>query len=143
VIDGLVMTFVNIGQLRQAERAREQARAYSESIVDTVREPLVVLSQQLRVISANKSFYRTFRTTAMHTEGELIYELGMGQWNISKLRTLLEEILPKNTKFEDYEVEVTLPKLGRRVFALNARRLEQPEGGGNLILLAMEDMTSK
>jgi len=106
-----------------------------------VREPLLVLDGQLRVVSANRAFFRMFRTTAKQTEGELIYELGAGQWDISKLRELLEEILPQNTKFEDYEVAVELPKLGRRTFLLNGQRLEQPEGVADLILLALEDVT--
>jgi len=141
VIDGLVLTFVNVGRLKQIEEAGDRARAYFENIVDTVREPLVVLDGELRVISANRSFYHIFRTTAKQTEGELIYELGSGQWDIPKLRELLEEILPHNAKFEDYEVEAEMPKIGRRVFVLNARRLEHLNGG-DLILLALEDMTS-
>jgi two-component system CheB/CheR fusion protein len=142
VIDGLVLTFVNITQVKQVGEAGEKARAYFESIVDTVREPLVVLDANLRVVSANRSFYRAFRTTARQTEGASMFELSSGQWDTAKLRTLLEEILPKNTSFEDYEVEVALPKLGRRVFMLNARRLERDEKSGDLILLAFEDMTS-
>lgn len=142
VIDGLVLTFVNIGQLKQVEESGLQARAYFESIVDTVREPLIVLSRELRVITANRSFYRAFHATAKQTEGELIYEIGSGQWDIPKLRELLEDILPKNSKFEDYEVDVELPRHGHRVYVLNARRMEQPDGN-DLILLALEDMTSR
>lgn len=143
VIDGAVLTFVNIGQIKQAEKVREQARAYFASIVDTVREPLVVLDKDLRVVSANRSFYHTFQMTAKQTEGDLIYELAGGQWDVTSLRKLLEEFLPKNTKFDDFEVEVKHPKLGRRVFVLNARRLEQPEETGDLILLAWEDITGE
>jgi two-component system CheB/CheR fusion protein len=142
-IEGVVITFVNIGYLKEAEEAGKRARAYFAAIVDTVREPLVVLSKDLRVVSANRAFYHVFRTTLKQTEGELIYELGMGQWDIPKLRQLLEEILPKDARFEDFEVEVEIPKLGRRTFALNARRLEQPTEEGSLILLALEDMTSR
>jgi two-component system CheB/CheR fusion protein len=138
VIDGLVLTFVGINKLKQAG---QQARAYFESIVDTVREPLLVLDIDLRVVSANKSFYRVFHTTQTQTEGKPVYELGTGQWDIEKLRTLLEDILPKNTKFENYEVEAEIPKLGRRVFTLNARRMKQLAGMSDLILLAFEDMT--
>jgi two-component system CheB/CheR fusion protein len=141
VIDGLVVTFVNIGQVKQAGEADEKAHAYFESIVDTVREPLVVLDRELKVVSANRSFYRVFRTTARQTEGESIFVLAAGRWDIPRLRKLLEEILPQNAAFEDYEVEVELPKAGRRVFVLNARRLAL-EGAGDLVLLALEDMTS-
>jgi two-component system CheB/CheR fusion protein len=141
VIDGLVLTFVNITQVKQAGEAGEKARLYFESIFDTLREPLLVLDRGLKVVSANRSFYRAFRTTARQTEGESIFELAAGRWDIPKLRTLLEEILPKNSAFEDYEVEVEIPKFGRRVFVLNARRL-QVDSGGDQILLALEDMTS-
>jgi len=141
VIDGLVVTFVNIGQVKQSGEADEKARAYFESIVDTVREPLVVLDRELKVVSANRSFYRVFRTTARQTEGDSIFELAAGRWDTPRLRKLLEEILPQNAAFDDYEVEVELPKAGRRVFVLNARRLSL-EGAGELVLLALEDMTS-
>ena len=141
VIDGLVITFVNIEQLKKAQQAVDRARVYFEAIVDTVREPLLVLNEALRVVSANHAFYQKFRTTRRKTEGELIYELGDGRWDIPKLRQLLEEILPKNTRFEDYEVEVELPGGDRRAFVLNARRLEQAVEADNLILLALEDMT--
>lgn len=143
VIDGIVLTFVNIGQLKESERLDKTRAAYFSSVVDTVREPLVVLDERLCVVSANRSFYSTFHTTAKQTEGELIYELGAGQWDIPKLRGLLEDILPKNSQFHDYEVDVVLPKIGRRVFSLNARRVEQPAEVKGLILLAMEDMTKQ
>jgi two-component system CheB/CheR fusion protein len=142
LIDGLVLTFVNIGQVKDAGEAGRRARMYFESIVDTVREPLVVLDGELKVVSANRAFYRVFRTTPRQTEHESIFDLGAGQWDIPKLRKLLEEILPRNATFEDYEVEVNIPRLGRRVFVLNARRIEQDQGAGKLILLALEDMTS-
>jgi two-component system CheB/CheR fusion protein len=137
VIDGLVLTFVDIQRLK----AGEQARAYFESIVNTVREPLVILNAELRVLTANQSFYRTFHTSPKLTEGELIYELGAGQWDVPKLRELLEAVLPAQTNVENYEIEVNLPKVGRRVFSLNARRLDPSAGVGDLILLALEDAT--
>ncbi len=134
VIDGVVLTFVDIGRLKASERAI----AYFQGIVDTVREPLLVLDGQLHVVSANRSFYRAFQTSAKQTEGELIYELGIGQWDVPRLRELLEEILPKNEEFENYEVEAEIPKLGRRVVLLNARRLQQTAGAPERILLALE-----
>jgi two-component system, chemotaxis family, CheB/CheR fusion protein len=140
IIDGIVLTFVNIGQLKEVEKG---ASAYFSAIVDTVREPLIVLDPQLRVVSANLSFYDAFHTTPKQTESELIYELGAGQWDIPKLRTLLEDILPKNSQFQDYEVEVKLPKEGRRLFSLNARRMEHPDSIKGLILLSMKDVTIK
>jgi two-component system CheB/CheR fusion protein len=116
VIDGIVLTFVNIVQLKESEKFVRTQASYFSAVVDTVREPLIVLDQQLHVVTANRSFYNTFNTNSKHTENELIYELGVGQWDIPKLRGLLEDILPKNLQFQDYEVDVDLPKVGHRVF---------------------------
>ena len=116
------------------------AFAYLESIVDTVREPLIVLSKQLRVKTANRSFYRTFQVTPAQTETCCIYDLGNGQWNIPRLRTLLDEILSQNKSFESFEVDQEFPGIGRKSMLLNARRLRW-EGHTGLILLAIEDIT--
>jgi two-component system CheB/CheR fusion protein len=83
----------------------QEALEYAENILSTIREPLLILDAGLRIISASQSFYRTFAVTPKETEGTLIYEVGDGQWNIPKLRELLEDILPKNTSFENFEVE--------------------------------------
>jgi two-component system, chemotaxis family, CheB/CheR fusion protein len=141
LIDGLVITLVDITRAKQSEQAAEQNRAYAESIVATMREPLLVLDQDLRVISANPAFYRRFKSNAAETERRLIYDLGNRQWNISKLRQLLEDILSKNSHFEDFAVEHNFPGVGRRVMLLNARRLQQNTALPGLILLAMEDVT--
>lgn len=142
LIDGLVLTFVDIGRLKEAERSIEKSRSYFAGIVDTVRQPLIVLGSDLRVISANRAFYRTFQTTARRTEGELIYELDGGHWSIPSLRELLDEILPRNTSIDDYAVTFEVPQRGRRDFALNARKLEMP-GGVDMILLSLEDTTGR
>jgi len=128
---------------RRAEKAVREAREYAESIVDTVREPLVVLDADLRVVSANRSFYGTFRVTPEETEGRLLYELGNRQWDIPELRRLLEEILPQNTSFEDYEVEHDFETIGRRTMLLNARRIYREANKTQLILLAIEDITER
>ena len=117
------------------------ALAHVRSIVDTVREPLLVLDGRLRVQSANRSFYRTFQVSPPDTEGRLLYDLGNGQWDIPCLRTQLEEVLPQNTAFEDFEVEHDFQSIGRKVMLLNARRLRQE--GSELILLALEDVTER
>jgi PAS domain S-box-containing protein len=119
------------------------AREFAESIVDTVREPLLVLGADLRVRSANRSFYHSFGVTPEETEGRLIFELGESQWNIPRLRTLLEEILPKNNSFRDLEVDHTFEGLGRRRMILNARKLWREENNSELILLAIEDVTER
>jgi len=133
----------DITERRRAERAVHDARAYAESIVETVREPLVVLDAELRVISANSSFYRAFKVTPPETEGRLLYELGNRQWDIPRMRELLEEILPKNTSFEDFEVEHDFPHIGRRTMLLNARRIYKEANKTEMILLGIEDVTER
>jgi len=128
---------------KRAERAVQEAREYAESIVETVREPLVVLDTDLRIISVNHSFYQTFKVTPEDTEGKLIYDLGNRQWNISKLRVLLEEIIPRDNKFQNFEVDHEFPTIGHKIMLLNARRIIQKEIGSQLILLAIEDITEK
>ncbi|MBA4374291.1 MAG: hypothetical protein C0402_15680 [Thermodesulfovibrio sp.] len=112
-----------------------------EDIVETVREPLIVLDADLRVLSANRSFYKSFRVTAEETIGNLIYDLGNRQWDIPPLRKLLEDILPKNNKFDDYEVEHIFSNIGHKIMLLNARRITHKEIGSQMILLAVEDVT--
>jgi PAS domain S-box-containing protein len=123
-------------------RARE-AQAFAESIVDTVREPLLVLDQSLRVITANRSFRHTFRVSPEETQGTLIYELGNGQWDIPELRRLLEEILPGHTHFDDFEVRHGFPDIGHKVMLLNARKLYRPANNTTMLLLAIEDITER
>ena len=114
-------------ELKRVERAAEKAREYAESIVATVREPLVVLDTDLRVVSVNRSFFQTFKVTPEQTEGQLLYDLGNRQWDIPKLRDLLEEILPENTSVEDFEVEHYFEDIGQRTMLLNARRIYKEE----------------
>jgi len=141
-IDGVVITFVDITQRKKAEQLGESARIYAESIVDTVREPILILDERLKVISANRSFYKTFKTLPEETENMLIYNLGNGQWNIPKLRELLEEIVPKNTVFNDFEVAHDFPNIGQKTMLLNARLIDQADQR-KLSLLAIEDITGR
>jgi PAS domain S-box-containing protein len=120
----------------------EDIQNYAQNIVDTVREPLLILDATLRVRSANRAFYQTFQVSPAETEGRLIYELGNGQWDIPDLRTLLEDIVPKSSVFEDFELEHTFPAIGRRVMLLNARKL-QAGHHGELLVLAMGDVTER
>ena len=115
----------------------------AEAIVDTVREPLIVLDRDLRVIAASRSFYRTFGVEPGTTEGRMLFELGDGEWNISALRTVLEDIIPKHRTVEAYEVEHEFPILGRRVMLLNARCVLDEAGSDSAILLAIEDVTQR
>ncbi|RPH79831.1 MAG: PAS domain-containing protein, partial [Nitrospiraceae bacterium] len=140
IINGLVLTFLDITKMKEAEQVIEAARSMATSIVETVREPLLVLDDQLRVVSANQSFYRTFQVTAREVEQQLLYHLCNGAWNIPDLRSLLEEILPKRASFQDFIVDKTFPQIGRKVLALNGRRLEQEAAQPGCILLAIEEV---
>jgi PAS domain-containing protein len=128
--------------LRTAE-VTQAACVYAESIVDTVREPLVVLDNDLRVVSANRAFYTTFHVTPTAIKQRFIYELGNGQWDIPALHELLESILPEHTAFEDFNVEHTFEHIGPRTMLLNARQLVEPVEAATRILLAMEDITER
>ena len=123
------------------KRTVTKSQEYSESIVNTVREPLIVLDQDLRVVSASRSFYEVFKVKPEETVGQLIYDLGNKQWDIPKLRELLEDILPQKATFDDYEVEHDFLGIGRRTMLLNARRIPSPPEKPKVILLAIEDIT--
>jgi PAS domain S-box-containing protein len=120
-----------------------QQRDYLQSIVDTVRDPMLVLDKDLRVVSANRAFHLTFGVSPKATEGVLVYELGSGQWDIPPLRRLLEDILPHNSTFDDFEVEHEFPGIGRKNMLLNARKLYRPGNHTEMLLLAIEDVTEE
>jgi PAS domain S-box-containing protein len=125
------------------ELAAEEARRYAESIVETLREPLLVLDADLKVISANRSFYRTFKVTPGETIGSFIYDLGNKQWDIPKLRELLEVVLPEKEVFDDFEVEHHFQDIGHKIMLLNARQIYRKDIGAKMILLAIEDITEQ
>jgi two-component system CheB/CheR fusion protein len=136
--EGVVVTFSDV-----AAEALREARRYAESIVDTVREPLVVLDEDAQVISANESFYNVFRVAKEQTEGRSLYELGHGEWNIPRLRTLLGEVLPQQHVLNDFEVTHAFESIGMRTMLLNARVLRRGGERPDLILLAIEDVTRR
>jgi signal transduction histidine kinase len=119
------------------------ARDYAEAIIKTVREPLIILDGKLRVKSASKSFYTTFKVTPKQTENVLLYDLGNREWDIPQLRTLLEKTLPKNNTFTDYEVVHDFKNIGKKTMLLNAQTLQQGPDKMPLILLAIEDITER
>jgi PAS domain S-box-containing protein len=121
----------------------QDAREYAENIVETVREPLVVLNSALKILTANHSFYATFKVTPEETIGNFIYDLGNRQWDIPSLRVLFEEILPHDTVINGYEVEHDFLEIGHKVILLNARQIFRENIGSNIILLAMEDITER
>lgn len=119
---------------------------YIKTVVDVVREPILVLDKDFRVMVANEPFYLTFKVEPKDTENKIVYELGNGQWNISALRKLLEDILPKNTFFKGFEVTHEFPLIGKKIMILNARQIyiqEETDLGSfpPIILLAIEDVT--
>lgn len=112
---------------------------YYQEITDTIREPFIILDKDLCVVTANQAFYKTFKVPKMETEGKLIYKLGNNQWKSSKLRELLENILPKHKVFNDFEVTHDFPDIGCKTMLLNARQIDSKQ----LIMLAMEDITDQ
>ena len=136
--EGVVITFSDV-----AAEALQKARLYAESIVDTVREPLLVLDGDMRVRSANQSFYSTFEASPEGTIGQLLYDLGNHQWDIPRLRKLLGEILPGKHVLNDFEVEHDFKSIGPRIMLLNARAIQDGGDRPDLILLAIEDITER
>lgn len=126
-----------------AQLSAPEVQAYLQSVVDTVREPFLVLTADLRVVSANRAFYQTFRVSPKETEAKLVYELGDGQWDIPALRGLLHEVLQADDPFEDFPVEHDFPGIGHKVMRLNAHKLYRPGNHTAMILLAIEDITER
>ena len=129
----------DLAALRRQVADLHAAQEVAQQIVETVRDPLLVLTPEFHVQSANPAFYQLFHVSPAETEGQSIYALGNGQWDIPALRTLLEDLLPHNTVFNDYEMTHTFERIGPRTMLLNARRLDNVP----LILLAMEDITAR
>ena len=138
----VLLAMEDVTEKRRAQHLLEQIEAYAQDVVDTVREPLLILDSSLRVHSANGAFYQTFHVSSEETENQLIYELGNGQWDIPDLRTLLEDIVPTSSVFNDFELEHDFPVIGRRVMLLNARKLREGSHA-ELLVLAMEDVTER
>ena len=130
-------------ELEITQKSTDEALEYAESIINTVREPLIALDKDLRVVTASRSFYETFKVKPEETVGQLIYDLGNKQWDIPKLRELLETILPQKSTFDNYEVEHEFSTIGRRVMLLNARQIQRLLGKERIILLAIEDVTER
>jgi two-component system CheB/CheR fusion protein len=146
VIDGVVISFINIDRYKRIEEEKDHAILAKDlflAIIETLREPLMVLDKNLRVVVVNSIWYKTFRTHEEETRGKHIYELGNGQWEHPDLRKLLENILNKNSVMTDFKISHEFPYIGHRTFVLNARKLENELNEPNLILLVFEDITKK
>ncbi|MDP2653172.1 MAG: PAS domain-containing protein [Candidatus Omnitrophota bacterium] len=119
----------------------QDALKYAGSIINAVHDPLIILYEDFTVALASLSFYQTFEVKPGETEGQLIYELGNRQWDIPKLKQLLEEILPKTTSFDNFEIEHQFPRIGKRVMLLNARRVYLQANRTKLIIITIKDIT--
>ncbi|MFA6455201.1 MAG: chemotaxis protein CheB [Bacteroidota bacterium] len=145
VIDGVVITFSDIQKLKETAEAIavlskeiQLAREYAESIIDTVRESLIILDKDLKVISANRSFYKMFNSVSERTVGKYIYDLDDKKWDLPQLRVLLEEIIPDKNSFDDYEIEYSFTNGEKRKLRLNCRQMVHGTKETKLILLAIE-----
>lgn len=134
---------VDVNDLQRSLDLLKYALDYSEAIVDTVRLPLIILNSKLVVLTANRAFYETFKLKPEETENKSVYKLNENAWDIPKLKILLEKILPKNTYFDNYEVEIDFPHIGQRTILLNARRTYRQVNNTEAILLAFEDITDR
>ena len=142
VIDGVVLTFTDISQRIVDELAVRNAQALNENIVNTLPEPLLVLDSEMRVVTANRSFYQFFKATQQDTLGLKLYQLGDRQWDIPELRKLLEAVLPDNQVVDNFMLEHEFPVIGNRRLQLKARRIEGQHGNKQLILLTMNEQDS-
>jgi len=141
---GAVLVFRDVTEHKRQEKLVQDAFDYATNILETQREPFLVLDKDLRVVSANRSFYNSFRVEKDATQGRFVYDLGDGQWNIPALRELLENVLPRDHAFEGFEVEHDFPAgVGQKTMLINARRIRKPEDDSELILLAIEDITAR
>lgn len=134
---------VNVMERREMEQKLKDTGEYAENIINTIREPLLVLDADLRIISASLSFYHNFRVKPEETEGQIFYELGNGQWNIPKLRELLEAILKEKTTIEAFYVENNFPFIGKKIMLVNARKIYSQAKQSHLILMAIDDITER
>jgi two-component system CheB/CheR fusion protein len=138
-IEGVVVNFIDIGDRKRMEEELRKAKHFSESIVETIQEPLLVLTPELRVLSANPAFYRHFKVEPEDTINRRLYELGNSQWDIPELRRLLEDVLPARESFSEFEIEHDFETIGHRVMLVNARQLDHVQ----LVLLGIRDVTER
>lgn len=142
-IDGIVVTFSNVTRLKDIENRLQYEKSYAERITETMRHPLLVLDGRLQVLSANPAFYETFQVEPDQTTGRKVYDLGNRQWDIPKLRSLLDVIISTKSEVRDFQVEHDFADIGPRIMRLNAGRIETPGEQPFLILLAIEDVTER
>jgi len=140
---GVLLVFRDISELYHKEQHLRDALTYADNIITTMREPFVVLDKSLRIKTANRAFYQTFKTKKEETESHFIYDLGNGQWNIPRLRTLLEDVLLNNHSVRDFDVDHNFPTIGKKSMLLNAHRFQSVDSQPDLVLLAIEDISER
>ena len=121
----------------------QDALEYTKAIINTVFDPLIILYEDLRVALANRSFYQAFKVKPEETEGQHIYDLGTRQWDIPRLRELLEDILPETTSFDNFKVEHDFRDIGKRIMLLNACRIYLESNRTKLIIITIKDITGE
>lgn len=142
-IDGVIISCADINTVKKSLEAAQDAREYAEAIVETVRHPLLVLDGDLRLRTANKAFYQTFRLAHEDMVSQSIFQIKDGQWDIPELRTLLTDILEHDTAFEGFAINCDFPDIGRRTMLINARRIVNAHNKTKWILLAFETIASQ
>jgi two-component system CheB/CheR fusion protein len=139
IIDGAIITTIDVSGMKNTQEKLQDALNYAENIIYITHEPLLVLDNELIIISANKSFYDTFKLKKSTTEGEKLYEISEGDWNIPSIRNLLSDIIKENNIINDFEFDHTFNKVGNKKMMLNARKIYRSDMGKDTILLAMTD----
>ena len=138
---------MNRGNMEDKDKKKEvdmqDALEYTQNVINTVHDPIIILYEDLKVTLANRSFYHIFEVKPEETEGRFIYELGNRQWDIPKLRQLLEGILPKTTSFDNFEIEHDFPRIGKRTILLNACRVYMQANSTKLIIITIKDITER
>src|SRR5450755_1416325 len=142
--DGSILLAIeDVSEERAARQESKRNWQLTQSIVDTIRDPLVVLETDLTIVTASKSFLTMFGATKEETHGRRVSELGQHQWDVPALRHLMDKVLPENKPIENFEIEDNFPGLGRRIFNLNARKMSQPGNLSHRMLLVFEDITHR
>lgn len=139
----ILLAIEDVSEERAARAESKRIWQLTQSIVDTIRDPLVVLEDNMTIVIASKAFLTMFGTTEAETRGRRVSDLGQHQWDVPALRNLMDKVLPENTPIESFEIEDDFPGLGRRVFNLNARKVSQPGNHAHRMLLVFEDITDR
>ena len=140
-ISGAILVLFDIEESKRSLLQKQQAADFANALLETVRSASLLLDGNLRIKRATPAFYRLFQTTPEKTEGRLFYEIGEGEWDTPELRSLLEEVLPKNSRVRDFELWQTIPKIGRRKLLLNADRTAELVENEYFIIVSIEDVT--